>query len=126
MNKHPDLRPGREHGKGSCNGAHNDTVICALVIIAIGLAYVLAMAWDDAANAEWRYEQAMLSKAEAMGESEREWTARVAAAYAQGQRDAMAALTDQQGLEFAKACRAFRMRDLTTMAQAHAPRCQEG
>ena len=107
-----DPHPHRQHGAVNRNRPGYDWALAALFVEVIVSLYGLAGAWDEQSQLETQLVNAQLKHAADMGDAERDWSARVAAAYAQGQRDAVAGLTAGQGLEFAKACQAARMQTL--------------
>jgi hypothetical protein len=80
-------------------------VVISMMIMGILYLYGIAHTWDERAEAEDRIIQVQLRQLAERGDIERKALQRVADAYAQGQRDALRGMSDQQSAEFAQACR---------------------
>jgi uncharacterized protein YheU (UPF0270 family) len=108
-----DLHPHRQHGAitpAAPGGTSYTTIV--LILIALLCLYGLLAQWDAHADAEDQLIDAQLRYATDMGQAERDLATRVAAAYEQGQRDAMRVLESKpQGMELAQACQAWSNRN---------------
>lgn len=79
-----------------------------LVVICVVLAYLVARQNDEITELRQDIVQEHLDAQIDMGTIEREATQKIAAAYAQGQRDALAALKPDTALQVAQLCQAWR------------------
>jgi hypothetical protein len=101
--------------------SHGDNVVPrsswiegGLAILVFLLLLAVGNAWDTAAELEEAMNQEQLHHAAERGDAERAWSARVAHAYEQGQRDAMQAITERpEGIALAQACAAWQQRNET-------------
>lgn len=80
----------------------------ALVVLCVLLSYLVAMQFDQIDELEQQLIQEQLDDAAHMGVIEREVTDKIAQAYAQGQRDAVASLNSKAALQVAQLCQAWR------------------
>jgi hypothetical protein len=83
-----------------------------VMMLALLGVYGMAASWDAQAQAEDQIIDAQLRFASERADAEVVAAARVAEAYAQGQRDAMHNLSEPQGMALAQACMAYRLRDV--------------
>jgi hypothetical protein len=101
----------RQHGQVATKDSSWPITAALAIIVLLGL-YGLAARWDEYSEMEQAYIEAQMRNATELGELERDWSARVASAYAQGQRDAMRVIeTRPQGVELAQACQAWAHRN---------------
>lgn len=83
----------------------------ALIICCVVLVYLVAMQNDQIDELQQDIIQQQLDNDYDLGQYERLATAKIAAAYAQGQRDAIDALKPQSALQVAQLCQAWRYAD---------------
>lgn len=102
--------PHTEHGMPTKAAAKSDPSWwnTMLVVICIVLAYLVARQNDEITELRQDVIQEHLDAQIDMGAIEREATQKIAAAYAQGQRDALAALKPDTALQVAQLCQAWR------------------
>lgn len=96
--------------KGS-NKPKLDYGIAALIIMILIALFSFAQEWDRQATEEDHAISIQLALAQERGIAEREWSAKVARAYSQGQRDAMVVLSQRDGMSIAQTCQAWLHRD---------------
>lgn len=95
------------HKQQSQNKPVRDYSLVALFIITIISVYALALEWDQRAGEEDHQIDVQLARAAERGQLEREWSQRVALAYAQGQRDSLTAMKRRDGMSIAQTCQAW-------------------
>lgn len=88
-----------------------DYSLVALIIVTIVSVYAVASEWDQHADEEDHQIDVQLARAAERGQLEREWSEKVARAYAQGQRDSLTSMKRRDRMSVAQTCQAWLHRD---------------